>query len=247
MKKVISILVLIAIVFTSAAFSSSNYFEGLPVVNFLIDGKTVASDVPAVILNGRTMVPVRVISENLGANVNWNNNTYTVEISKPQTDADQTNDILLLKEYGEIANVFNTLDNMYTTFNLVNDAYWLVIDYSNASNEVELLDRLVTNHEYTGERYNIALERVNTLKETLIFSSNEVAIASMYDILDDYYTALEEHDKAILNLIEYLKYGFESKYQESITNLEDASDSINAASKKAYNLYFDYIYNVIDY
>ncbi|NTW06100.1 MAG: copper amine oxidase N-terminal domain-containing protein [Peptococcaceae bacterium] len=37
-------------------------------------------DVPAKIINGRTMVPVRFVSEALGADVIWDNNTRTVSI-----------------------------------------------------------------------------------------------------------------------------------------------------------------------
>lgn len=38
-------------------------------------------DSPACIIDGRTLVPVRAISESLGANVNWNEVTKTVEIA----------------------------------------------------------------------------------------------------------------------------------------------------------------------
>ncbi|MBE7046539.1 MAG: hypothetical protein E7396_03890 [Ruminococcaceae bacterium] len=38
-------------------------------------------DVPATIVNGRTMVPVRFIAESFGENVNWNGDTKTVEIT----------------------------------------------------------------------------------------------------------------------------------------------------------------------
>ena len=38
-------------------------------------------DVPATIINGRTMVPVRFIAESFGEQVNWNNDTKTVEIT----------------------------------------------------------------------------------------------------------------------------------------------------------------------
>lgn len=37
-----------------------------------VNGKPVKLDVPAIIVKGRTMVPVRFISESLGATVNWN-------------------------------------------------------------------------------------------------------------------------------------------------------------------------------
>ncbi len=46
-----------------------------------VDGKTVAMDVPAMILNGSTMVPIRFISEALGAQVSWNDPSRTVLIN----------------------------------------------------------------------------------------------------------------------------------------------------------------------
>lgn len=43
--------------------------------------QTVDFDVAPIIINGRTMVPVRVIAETLGADVSWNGDTKTVIIS----------------------------------------------------------------------------------------------------------------------------------------------------------------------
>lgn len=43
-----------------------------------IDGVTIASDVKSEVKNNRTMVPLRVISENLGANVNWSDSQVTL-------------------------------------------------------------------------------------------------------------------------------------------------------------------------
>ena len=45
-----------------------------------VNGKTVTFDTSAIIQNSRTMVPVRFISEALGAKVSWNQTTKTVEI-----------------------------------------------------------------------------------------------------------------------------------------------------------------------
>ena len=45
-----------------------------------VDGKDVTLDVPAQIVNSRTLVPVRFISESLGANVGWNGETRTVTV-----------------------------------------------------------------------------------------------------------------------------------------------------------------------
>jgi len=45
------------------------------------NGNQINLDVPSRTENGRTLVPVRVISESLGASVSWDDNTRTVYIS----------------------------------------------------------------------------------------------------------------------------------------------------------------------
>ncbi|MEW6244657.1 MAG: N-acetylmuramoyl-L-alanine amidase [Bacillota bacterium] len=49
-------------------------------VRLVINGQEVVSDVPPIIENGRTLVPVRVISERLEASVEWIESTRTVKI-----------------------------------------------------------------------------------------------------------------------------------------------------------------------
>lgn len=51
-------------------------------VNLVIDGKSVEASPKPFIKNGRTLVPVRIISEQLGAKVDWNEADRTVSISK---------------------------------------------------------------------------------------------------------------------------------------------------------------------
>ncbi|MCI8804503.1 MAG: copper amine oxidase N-terminal domain-containing protein [Clostridiales bacterium] len=46
-----------------------------------IDGESVPIDAPAKIVNGRTLVPIRVIAESFGADVIWNEESRTVEIN----------------------------------------------------------------------------------------------------------------------------------------------------------------------
>jgi S1-C subfamily serine protease len=46
-----------------------------------VDGVPVSLDVPPQIINGRTLVPIRFVSENLGAEVNWDSDTKTVTIT----------------------------------------------------------------------------------------------------------------------------------------------------------------------
>lgn len=46
----------------------------------MINGQSVAIDVPPMVVGGRTMVPLRFVSQALGSTVNWDANTSTVAI-----------------------------------------------------------------------------------------------------------------------------------------------------------------------
>jgi len=48
-----------------------------------VNGRRVSLDVPPMIVQGTTMVPLRFVSENLGANVDWLESTQTVYIGTP--------------------------------------------------------------------------------------------------------------------------------------------------------------------
>ena len=65
MKKILSgiILILILIIPVLPVDASS--------IQIKVDGVNIASDVEPEIRNNRTMVPLRVISEHLGAHFNW--------------------------------------------------------------------------------------------------------------------------------------------------------------------------------
>lgn len=52
----------------------------------VIDGKTLFLDVPADTIGGRTMVPLRFVSESLGADVKWEGATKTVRLSSTGED-----------------------------------------------------------------------------------------------------------------------------------------------------------------
>jgi hypothetical protein len=50
-----------------------------------VNGRTVEMDVPATTIDGRTMVPLRFLSEALGAVVSWNNVDQRVTVALPNT------------------------------------------------------------------------------------------------------------------------------------------------------------------
>jgi len=48
-----------------------------------VGGSTVTMDVAPKIIDGRTFVPIRFVSESVGANVEWDSNTRTITITSP--------------------------------------------------------------------------------------------------------------------------------------------------------------------
>ena len=77
MKKFLGLLLSIVI---SLSFSVPSLAAGP--IRITIDRQPISSDVAPQIINNRTMVPVRVISENLGYRVEWDAPTRRVQITK---------------------------------------------------------------------------------------------------------------------------------------------------------------------
>ena len=99
MKKIISI-VLAFIMLT--VLNITALADKLPDVKLVVDGKVAETDVPPVIENGRTLVPVRALFESLEAKVGWNEKTKKITISYGETE------ILLFAD-----SVVAIVDNLY--------------------------------------------------------------------------------------------------------------------------------------
>lgn len=69
---VVVLTLMILIAWVSVSYASSGIY-------LFVDGKQVDTDTPPQIINGRVMVPVRAISESLGAEVTWSNNIVLVK------------------------------------------------------------------------------------------------------------------------------------------------------------------------
>lgn len=72
------IMLTLAAMFTVSALAAPTSAADYTKVNLLVEGKAVETDQSAVIVDSRTVVPVRVIAENLGSTVDWDANTKTV-------------------------------------------------------------------------------------------------------------------------------------------------------------------------
>lgn len=105
-------------------------------------GREVKWDAPPVIKEGRTLVPVRALSEGLGADVNWDANTKTVTIAKDDT-------VIVLKLDSSVITVNGkemTLDvpaqlvsnRTFVPIRFITEALNQKVIYNEESNEVDI-------------------------------------------------------------------------------------------------------------
>ncbi|MCF6092849.1 N-acetylmuramoyl-L-alanine amidase family protein [Microaerobacter geothermalis] len=72
-----SVILLLAVIIMPIQTGAQNPDD----IHLVIEGKTVTSDVPPTIVNGRTLVPVRLITEQLGGTVTWEPETKKIYIT----------------------------------------------------------------------------------------------------------------------------------------------------------------------
>ena len=65
--------------------SGQYHTREVPAVSIVLDGQLLESDIPAFIMDSRTLVPVRIISEHMGASVTWKADTRQVLIENSST------------------------------------------------------------------------------------------------------------------------------------------------------------------
>ncbi|WP_162848402.1 N-acetylmuramoyl-L-alanine amidase [Paenibacillus nanensis] len=83
MKKSVSIMLLMSLLFTM--FASVGHAAAPPPPKLMLDGKQLASDVPPKIENGSTLVPLAILSEGLGYEVEWEQSAKKVTVKKDST------------------------------------------------------------------------------------------------------------------------------------------------------------------
>ncbi|WJH33119.1 copper amine oxidase N-terminal domain-containing protein [Paenibacillus sp. CC-CFT747] len=87
-KRVAVLICVFSMLFTATVFADSLWgsYEGYSKAKVRINGSDVAfpeGDVPAFVMNGRTVLPLRQLTDSLQAMVKWDNDAKTADIYKP--------------------------------------------------------------------------------------------------------------------------------------------------------------------
>lgn len=130
MKKVLSgfVMALILIITSSTTYAADTDFK------IKVDGFVIASVVKPEIKNNRVMVPLRVISENLGAKVNWSNSEITLTKSKIKVTLKLNSSTAVINGKTVLLDVKPFLKNNHTIVPLrfISEAFGCTVNYKNS-------------------------------------------------------------------------------------------------------------------
>lgn len=99
MKKLLALLVAVTLILLPISASSVSApwgtYRGYPIAKVSVDGQEVSLDIPAFIDDGRTLVPLRFVTEAMGATVDWDESKHIVSITTgPQSSQNSEMDQL---------------------------------------------------------------------------------------------------------------------------------------------------------
>lgn len=112
MKRKLAFVLIFALLSTGIVFAASvnGTFAGLPIVNVKVNGETLKTEVPGVVLQGKTLLPARAIAESLDSAVSWDQATMTASITKPTVNMLFVNDVTENENTGwDLANPYGVI------------------------------------------------------------------------------------------------------------------------------------------
>lgn len=120
-----------------------------------IDGVVVTSDAAPETKNNRTMVPLRVISENLGATVNWQDSKVTLTNNKMQITLQPNSNTVIKNGKTELLDVKPYLKNnrLFVPIRFIAETFGCQVNYQNSTVTVDTAPLLINNVKVKATQY----------------------------------------------------------------------------------------------
>lgn len=155
-------------------------------------------DAPAVIVNSRTMIPLRALSECFGYNVEWDNKTKTVSINMKSMKTDDTKDA---KEQESTETNYNLAGkvNAYAQVlkgvtSILDSVGYTTTNYENVKTE---LNTIADNSDsMTYDELIKAFSKLKEIDESLADMSNDAGVS---DIVADYTASVQSELNEIMS------------------------------------------------
>ncbi|MGM0396919.1 MAG: N-acetylmuramoyl-L-alanine amidase [Bacillota bacterium] len=126
-------LIMIFITLFSISYGSSNVdinvngsLMEVPRVAVVMDGSSLASEVPSFIMGNRTLVPIRFVAESFGAKVDWNNDTRTATVTHQGSSLDLAIDSNIVMVNGNPVTIDHNSIPKLVTFTSLKDSRTMV-------------------------------------------------------------------------------------------------------------------------
>lgn len=171
--------------------------------NYIIVGdgvynENVPVDSPAVIVNSRTMIPLRALSEGFGYDVEWDGSTSTVNINSKAMDSNDTNAADEQEKADNSSNIAGKVDAyaqiLNGTVSIIDAVGYTSDEYTELKNELNDISRGISGMSYD-ELVN-ALSRLKEIDESLGTVAGEAGVS---DVVSNYNSQLQEQLNVIMN------------------------------------------------
>ncbi len=149
---------------------------------------------PAVIVNSRTMIPVRALSEGLGFDVDWDGETKTVSISSKLMDIDDTSeaDEQIVSESSEADFVYTYAVVLQGMTSIIDAVEYEDDEYAALKTEITELSEKA--YSMSDEELAAATERLTEICDELLTIADEQGVS---DIVENYVSQIQEEISSI--------------------------------------------------
>ncbi len=120
-----------------------------------IDGVTITTDAAPEVKNNRTMVPLRVISENLGATVNWIDSKITLTNNNMQITLKPNSNTVIKNGKTELLDVQPYLKNnrLFVPIRFIAETFGCQVNYQNSTVTVDTEPLVINNVKVKATQY----------------------------------------------------------------------------------------------
>lgn len=246
MKKKIIVIVMLSMMIMGvvSAANINGTYKGKPIVNIVANGKDIAAqDAPAVIMDGRTMVPISMLRQ-LGVGVTWDQINYSVGISMP----DSNSAIDELKSFYALSDIFHNYIVFGDRINEIREKLSITNQLLSGTNE-----EVATGLKITNDFLNTLYKEYNLLnvesrdKLQLQQNASSTSIMIILDIIDLYLVALDTYAQSVLDLAKYALNKYPTDHDDYTTNSLKALEKVNQAKVKSKTEYILYNHLIKNY
>jgi hypothetical protein len=195
-----SSMLLFTVTAVTYAAASNEQYKGYSVVHVTVNGKNVSGEVPGINFDGTTLVPLRLVSESLGAKVQWDGQTSTASVvlaspQEPELTPEQVLYDQIIDRYNDILIQAEALEEYREKIRIAKEFY-----------------------EIRGEDYNLRKIKVEGFSDTDLWLSQAITagselttkafgrgmdVGNMNKALAVYTDSLSAYKDALGNLINY--------------------------------------------